>query len=767
MLVAALLATAVPTQAQTGNDGAELPRAMDGTKPSQGSPPGDTKPAADKPAATPTPAAQKLDAVEITGARPDDIQERRASTAAKIIVGRDEIERYGDSTLGDVLKRLPGVTIQGRPGRGGEIRMRGLGNGYTQILLDGERVPPGFSLDSLSPDQIERIEILRAPTAETGARAIAGTINIVTRGGYTKRVNDVKIGTGFENGAFQPGVSWTRNIASGPFIVNYSLSAFHYDRDSSSTTRTVDRRLSDDALTLDQLAPNAYRARGGGIHATGRLQWRGDGRIDEVTLTPIVVWNRFRFHADGTLTQTAGDLPAPYDSVHTDGRGGSVLTRLNGEWTHRLAGSSRIETRAGIGQSRGPSSSLRTEQGGAEPTVTDTHGDSRDTSATSSIKLVENAYESHGIVTGAEVEAGRLDNTSTTLQDGVPILAAFGTRQRAASTRIAAYAQDDWSVTPHWATQAGLRWEGIATRADGLLGQPDVDNHSSVWSPLLHAVWKPDPKGSDQVRLSLTRSYRSPTLANLIARPTVNTRYPVAGPNTPTQADRAGNPDLRPELATGIDLAIERYLPGSGLISANVFRRNITDYMRSVTTLQSVPYANVQRYVLRPENVGRASTEGIELESKFRASDLWPGAPRIDVRANASVFHSSVHDVAGPDNRLDQQPGGAANVGGDYRFVQWPLTVGGNVNITPGYTTRISDVQTASIVRKLIADAYALWVFDPSWQVRLSLSNLDPRAYVYGSSVDGQDITGVPVRETSSTTAPTFINVQVRLEMRL
>jgi iron complex outermembrane receptor protein len=67
--------------------------------------------------------------------------------------------------LGEVLKRLPGVTIQGTPGRGGAIRMRGLGSGYTQILLDGQRVPPGFSVDSLTPEQVEKIEILRAPTA--------------------------------------------------------------------------------------------------------------------------------------------------------------------------------------------------------------------------------------------------------------------------------------------------------------------------------------------------------------------------------------------------------------------------------------------------------------------------------------------------------------------------------------------------------------------------------------------------------------------------
>ena len=165
-----------------------------------------TPPAAPGPAAPAgtTPATEQLAPVNITGSRPDDVQERRQSTAAKIVIGREEIDRFGDSTLGDVLKRLPGVTIQGRPGRGGAIRLRGLGSGYTQILLDGERVPPGFSLDSLTPDQIERIEILRAPTAETGARAIAGTINIITREGYSKRVNDLRLNAAYENGKRQP-----------------------------------------------------------------------------------------------------------------------------------------------------------------------------------------------------------------------------------------------------------------------------------------------------------------------------------------------------------------------------------------------------------------------------------------------------------------------------------------------------------------------------------------------------------------------------------
>ncbi len=725
-------------------------------------------------AAVPAPArADQLAPVEITGSRPDDVQERRQSTAAKIIIGRDEIDRFGDSTLGDVLKRLPGVTIQGRPGRGGAIRLRGLGNGYTQILLDGERVPPGFSLDSLSPDQIERIEILRAPTAETGARAIAGTINIVTREGYSKRVNDLRLVAAWENEALQPSLAWTRNIVAGDWTINYSLTAFAQNRDSSSTTTTQDSRLDDGSARLGQVDDGSVHERRHGLHATGRLQWRGEGGVDQLNLTPILVYGSGTTHRQGRLTQTCPAVmppcdPAPYDTSTTEGSGSYSLARLNAQWTRRIATGGRIETRAGVGQAYLPSHSFRTEttSGVVSRTFQDS-GASRDTSYSASVKLTTPILADHSVVSGVEFELNRRNDERHPLENGLPVASDFGDALSARALRYAAYAQDEWNVTPNWAAHAGLRWEAIATRGSAAQGEPDAANRSSVWTPLLHAVWKPDPKGRDQVRFSLTRSYRSPTLTNLLARTSYNSRYPVTGPNLPTQPDRAGNPDLKPELANGIDIAIERYLAGSGLLSANVFRRNITNYMRSVTTLESVSYSASKRYVLRPENVGKAVTEGVELEAKFRMSDVWPDAPRVDVRSNASFFRSRVRGVSGPDNRLDQQPDYTANVGLDYRVPGLPLTLGGNLNWTPGYLTRLSDVQTATIGRKLGADAYGLWTFSPTLALRVTASNLAAADYVFGSTVDGPDFQGVPVREGSRTTAPTFVNLQMRLEMKL
>ena len=713
--------------------------------------------------AVPTAPGAKLDKVEITGGRADEVQERRQSTAAKIIIGRDEIERFGDSTVGEVLKRLPGVTIQGRPGRGGAIRLRGLGSGYTQILLDGERVPPGFSLDSLAPEQIERIEILRAPTAETGARAIAGTINIITRGGYTKRINDVRLATAVENGRLQPSLSWTRNDSVGPFIYNYSLSAFRQNRASDTTTTTVDQDLSSGAVTLDQRDVGTVREHRQGLHATGRLQWRGAEDGHNLTLIPLVIYGTGTSKRTGVLGQTVGATPPPYDTSTTDGDGSYLLTRLNAQWNRRIGDAARLESHAGIGLTRNETHSLRFERtGGALSRTLEDTADTRDRHLSASEKVIAQVGAEHSVVAGAEAEANRRNDTRTTVQDGAPLLVDFGDNLTASSTRFALYAQDEWNLTPNWAAHAGLRWEGISTRGTGEAGQPESSNRSSVWSPLLHAVWKPDPKGRDQLRISLTRSYRSPTLGNLIARPSINTRYPAPGPNTPTQPDRAGNPSLRPELATGIDIAIERYLPTSGILSANVFQRRISNYMRSQVTLETVPWANQPRYVSRPQNIGNALTQGIELEAKFRLSDLVSDAPRIDLRSNASIFRSRVKSVPGPDNRLDQQPDYTANLGADYRFAGLPLTLGGNLNWTPGYTTRVSDEQTALQGRKLILDAYALWVFSPQMQLRISASNLDSRDYVTGGTFDDAG-----VRETSNTTAPTSLNLQIRLELKL
>ena len=687
--------------------------------------------------------------VEIRSNRDNDTEVRRESTAAKIVIGREEIEKQGDATLGDVLKRLPGVTIGGAPGRGGAIRMRGLGNGYTQILIDGERMPPGFSVDQLTPEQVEKIEILRAPTAETGARAIAGTINIVLREGQKATPDDFKLTRSMEYGYGSNQLNWVHNLKTEPITGTVTLSAMDNYRHDESTT------VTESSLITDRLREVSSLAHRKGIHANARLQWKGEqGR--SLVLTPFVVYSEFDNRGQIAVRTTEG---APVsDAAQTLSNSRFTMARLNGQWTERLSADDRLELRFGAGQT---TYDYRMDQTGATG-LTTASGQPLLRNGFETQNFVDKSYSlngkwtraldnGHQIVSGIELESVQRD------EQGNAALAEDGGNLTASTRRWAIYTQDEFKINPQWSAYGGLRYESLLT--EGTVNGVLKHNDSSVWTPLLHAVYKPDPQKRDQIRMSLTRSYKTPTLYQLVAR-----YVPSLGENSWTQADRTGNPDLKPELATGVDLAFERYLEQGGLLSANVFRRNISDLIRYVTTerYDTVWAPGQRRFVSSPKNVGDAITQGLELEAKFRLDQVSAGAAPVDIRSNLSFFNSRVLDVLGPNNRLDQQPKMTANLGADYRIRAIPLTLGGNVNVNPDYTTRRTETQWAYQGSKRVVDVYGLWKFNPATALRVTISNLTPRDYLTGTTYIGSGFS-----ETANTNTRNWQNVQVRMEMKI
>ena len=692
---------------------------------------------------TPNAPAADLGQIEIRSNRNNDTEVRRESTAAKIVIGREEIDKQGDATLGEVLKRLPGITVQGAPGRGGAIRMRGLGSGYTQILLDGERVPPGFSIDSLTPEQVEKIEILRAPTAETGARAIAGTINIVLREGQKANPDDLKITRSHEHGEGSTMVNWVHNLKTEPVVRTFTLSGMDTYRPGESTTAT------DSTQTTDRVRENTSLGHRQAIHANARLQWKGE-QGKSLTLTPFLMGANWNSLASSRVTTL--ESPFVSDSAQSQTHSRFSMGRLNGQWAQRLSADDRLELRFGLGESR---YDYRMDQTGASGVLGGTgqpllrNGFETqnfvDTSTSLNGKWTRALDNGHQIVTGVELEQVRRDEkgNEASLEEGGNL--------NAKTRRWAAYTQDEFKINANWSAYAGLRYENLLT--EGTVNDVLKRNESSVWTPLLHAVWKPNVQKRDQVRMSLTRSYKTPTLYNLVAR-----YVPSLGENTWTQPDRTGNPDLRPELATGIDVAFERYLEQGGVLSANVFHRNITQLIRYTTSYNE----STQRYVSSPANVGDAYTQGLELEAKFRLNQWMAEALPVDVRANTSFFHSRVKDVPGPNNRLDQQPSMTANLGADYRLRGLPLTLGGNLNWNPDYSTRRTEQQLSYQGIKRVTDVYGLWRFTAATALRLTISNLVPRDYLTATTFANGSF-----QETARTTDRNWRNVQLRLEMKI
>ena len=693
---------------------------------------------------------------------------RRLSTAAKIIIGREEIERYGDSSMGELLKRLPGITSSGRPGRGGPPAMRGLGSGYTQIMIDGERAPRGFSLEDISPEQVERIEIMRAPTAETGARAIAGTINIITRGGYVKYLNNLSVGASLENGKVAPGASWSRSDTVDGMSYSLTLSAARMERANDESKTTVTESLArPEAPTVLQTMQEVARAQSQRdmLHANGRWQWGGTGS-DSLVLTPMLIMSHNQGQSSSTLTQSGGVLPYALSDTASDNR--FSMLRLGTSWSRRMDDGARLLVNNNLGRSTWNNNANTLQSGGANGRLPLSQDSVQtDTTWNSSAKYSLLIAEKHNLVSGLELEMNQREQSASSLRDGQNPLGDFDGDLSASSRRLALYTQDEWDINPHWAAHAGLRWESINTSGSAGQGQATVSNQSAVLTPLLHAVWRPDLASKDQIRVSLTRSYRSPDLGRLIARPTINRFFPDRGANSPLHPDSAGNPDLQAELAMGIDTAYEHYLPGGGLLSANVFVRQINNLMRSQTALETVPWADVPRWVSRMQNVGSALTSGLELEAKFRLREIDPDAPAVDLRANMSLLQSRLTSIGGPNNRLEQQPDGTLNLGADYRLSGLPLRLSGNINWTPGYTTRLADTQEVWQGDKWVLDASALWIFTPSVQLRLSASNLLARDYLTGGSLLSTQSNGLPSRDNTQTTAPSYLNLQARLELKL
>ncbi|MBN8506604.1 MAG: TonB-dependent receptor [Burkholderiales bacterium] len=693
---------------------------------------------APKPAAPPSApsTAQQLDKVEVRGAA-TAASRRRNSTASKIVIDREEISRFGDTQLGDVLRRLPGVTLGGRPGRGGDIRLRGLGGGFTQILIDGERAPAGFNVDQLPPDQVERIEILRAATAETGARAVAGTINIILREPIAKTQHELRLGLGGDHGDPQADFNWTRNLKWGGPQGDDWLGAL--SANGSAARRWTDIDLASRSEWMASGAQrSATRQQGGSesdnanLNTNLRLRWKLSD-TQSLHFSPFAFLSRWR-----SRTAVSASGYSSFDATEGEADGQSAALRLNATWQWRRQPTERIELRVGSGINRSESDNLRRETRlGQLRRTQDDHTETRDDNTSLGAKWSLQTTREHQWVSGLEWERGERAQTRQTLENGQPKpgLEEFGDSLSAGTRRLAVYTQDEWSPTKQWSIYAGLRWEAIETRGDPGVGGGvalATRTRNAVASPLFHLLWKPEQWPRDQVRASLTRTWRAPGLNDLIAKPVVNASYP-SGANPQSAPDRAGNPLLKAELATGLDLSWEHWLSGGGILTIGGHVRWIDGLIRNLLAQEVVPWDASPRWVSRPRNLSRARTAGLELEAKARLDELWPQAPEswenLLLRANLALFRSQVDGIPGPNNRLDQQPKGTMNLGADYL---WPGGVrsGFNWSFVPGDTLQQTEILRRENNLRSVWDAYFSWSSgDPRNTVtwRLSLANLAPR----------------------------------------
>lgn len=149
---------------------------------------------------------------------------RNRDDAAEPILVYDEqyFQRFEPLTAGDALKRVPSVTFLSDVIESDGARLRGLEPGYTQILINGEKVPGSnadrsFFLDRIPAELIKQVEIVRSSSARRTGDAVAGTLNIVLRDGYQLDGGYVRGGAlFFDDGEIKPSFGAVFGGALGP-----------------------------------------------------------------------------------------------------------------------------------------------------------------------------------------------------------------------------------------------------------------------------------------------------------------------------------------------------------------------------------------------------------------------------------------------------------------------------------------------------------------------------------------------------------------------
>jgi iron complex outermembrane receptor protein len=466
------------------------------------------------------------------------------------------------------------------------------------------------------------------------------------------------------------------------------------------------------------------------------------------------IWNYQSRYANQILT----GLPSVDDDSDSAGTWQNV--RSNVQWINHFSSAERIELKAGVGSSRGTFDNQTVRDGLPQRHA---QGDNSDLSVTQAGNYSRLLNEAHSLTVGWDLEWRQREEKRDVTEKGVPQIPELeGQPFSARIERLALFAQDEWEINKQWSTYLGLRGERITTRSQGV--SSPLENTSTVVTPMWHLKYKVDPAGRDLVRASITRSYKAPELGSLLARPALSGLFTDTNkPNTELAPDRMGNPDLLPELATGLDLAYEKYLSGGGLVSVGLFYRSINNLIRSVTSLQPVSWASVPRWVSQPLNFSTAQTAGIELEIKGRAGELLPGVfdakLPLNLRGALNVYQSAVEALPGPNNRLDGQQPWSGTFGVDYRLSGLPVNLGGNLAFTPGYATQQTLSQSLDQSRVRSVDVFAQWLLSRTFSMRVSANNLMP--------VESQSATAVGGGYGSSTTRTGRTNFNIGIEIKL
>jgi outer membrane receptor protein involved in Fe transport len=643
---------------------------------------------------------------------------RTETTAPELVYDQQFFEEFEPVSVGDQLRRVPGVAFTSDIGESDAPQLRGLGQGYTQVLVNGRPIPGAGNdrtvyVDRIPAEIVDRIEIIRSPSADIDSQGVGGTINIILKDGATLPPGVILragVTHDMDNGKSRGNFAVSKSGGNDAGNVFYSLTLDAQERYNNKDV--VEEVFEEDSVGF------AEEVASGGM-GRSLQQWDNPGQSVAVERTEEQDSRDSRdisFNGDVTWNvdmDTSLRLDAFYLSTTRDEHQDTVIYEGDGS-----VGGLDLENPELEFQDADFNQDSWGVTGLFERTLSDVSSMKVDASFTNFVDdSTELTFEEEP---GNLVEREAIDADDSEWRLGgsysreLPAWAPKGAelkvgfaakwkdrdyrlflekdlneedyggsdgRFRYEEKRFDVFGLIRWNLSEAVTLETGVRGESTKTSQEFStvfmeggevedVEEGTADGSEFLLNPSAHLQWKLTDQ--DQLRFSVARTVRRPAMDQLI---------PAFSMESPGDEDvTIGNPDLGFETSLGIDVGYERRFGKRGVMGVNVFSRDISDLIGLVNTGESVASLGLDPddfpgglYTYR--NIGDARTHGFEFDLSTPL-DMW-GLEETGVFANYTRLWSERADPAGGgDITIDDQPTYVYNVGLTQNLPAWDSSFG-------------------------------------------------------------------------------------------
>jgi catecholate siderophore receptor len=615
------------------------------------------------------------------------------------------MEAQSATTLRDVLRNVPGITIQAGEGgtpAGDQMAIRGF-SARTDIFIDGVRDFGGYSRDSFN---LEQVEVTKGPASATSGRgSTGGSVNMVSKAPSLQASKSLALGGG--NADYKRGTLDVNQPVSGLGGGAVRVNALWQDggtpgRDVVENTRWgLAPSIAVGLRTPTRLTASYFRLKQDGIPDYG-LPWVPAANVPLAAYAnqaPPVDFSNFYGMRNRDYEKTTTDL-------------GTVVA------SHDVGGALTLRNQVRYGVTN--RDSLITPPRFVSNTSTDirrTDWKSRDqTDSIAANQLDATAWfktgaVGHALVTGVDLSR-EIDENHTRVETGpaapdtdlfhpnpddpyVGGLVRNGAKTKGTARSVAAYAFDTVKLGSQWELTGGARWDSFNIKYDSIAAtgvNTPFERTDAMVSWRGGAVFKPTPNGS--VYAGAGTSFNPSAEGLALSASTVN---------------------LAPEQTRNYEVGTKWDLPRRRLsINAAIFSTEKTNARTPGIDPGDPPT------VLD----GKQRVQGVELGTAGRLTSRWElfgGYAFMSSRIRAS-------NTAGElDNDLTLTPRHTFNLWSTFRL-PWETTVGGGVQFMDAVFR--NTLNTTEVPSYTVVSAMAAKEVNRHLTLRFNANNLADARYV-------------------------------------